>query len=744
MSERQSHGDPIEQGGHGMTLEVKKMPEQERPRYDLSTIVGIDVDNVKLPEEAEEMADAYLQELDKDKTNKASLAELAWAFRRQLQEDLRQVEADTSSAEEMSHKDKQGLTKRLRAKLLKTDESHAFSLALYRKLMERSGDTLQQELARHEQEKKEINGSYEVYKNLEKNLAERRGQLISLLSDMFHRAGQEPKPVHLAKRALLEAKVSELEDQLQAVKEKKPDVAALVEYDTIHSYAEQLRNNGFIWTKSRQELLQDVLTGALTSRPVAALMGETGTGKTAMARAASLELSSREPERTVGGDQEKFVRLLASPSIKAGETFYEYGPLLRALTGKSSSIDKDTSKGGGVFFDDEFNTRPTSVQRQILKFVSECRAGRQVAVPGTPLTVTVEPGFLYLAAGNPPSERYEREETGIETKREFAGNVLNVEYLEQTPDNPELYQILLATLLDSKTGRLTSVTPEEVEPGWVKDAATGEYHLNENERSGGFLYRFANCWSELNKAFSHQETVLTKLHPADQPNKRQLDSFILDPGVVISWLDQYKASPGDRKEHLAQFMAVKLDIYLKQFPEEEQKIVITYLEFFGLVPLPQSKDKISAKLLQKESGKPKAKVLTPKEIGYLNPNVPRPREKGAPPKFEAIDFLDPETGEVTLQYVAQEVLGQKPGAKFVRREVDARYPTTDIEVELLGWLFDEERDEVSTTEVVVKDREGKALVLSLRELRREYLPKREQQEGTSLERAKEILGEENV
>ena len=658
---------------------IRQIPEKhERPRFDLSTIMGIKIGEINITNDAEKMAESYLEQLHKDETNQAQIAELVWAFRRQLQDDL-------GHAKKEDH-----------LKLLQEDESHAFSVALYRKLLrfsELSSDTLEQELIRHEKEKNEINGTYEEFKSLEKDLTTERGKLITLLSEMFKRVGQEPKPVHLAKRAILEAKVSELEEKLEKVKKKNPDVAALIEYDTLMEYATQLRTSGFIWTKSRQKLIQDVLTGALTSRPVAALMGETGTGKTALARAASIELSSREPERTVGGDQEKFVRLLASPAIQEGRTYYEYGPMLRAMTGKSSSIDESPSKGGGIFFDDEFNTRPTSVQRQILKFVSEARAGRKVAAPGTPLTITVEPGFLYLAAGNPPSERYEREETGIETKREFAGNVINVEYLEQTNENPELYQVLLAALLDSKSGRFTAVTSKEVQPEWVKDLATGEFHIDTDQSVGGFLFRFAKCWNELFKAFSHKDTVLHRANPAKPKAEYHLSSFILDPGVVISWIDQYKASPKDRKDHLAVFLNIKFRTYLEQFPEDEQKTVNEYLTYFGIP-------------FEYEDEKPEAKVLTPKEIGYLNPNVQRPKGKEPPPTFEAVDFIDPETGEVAFQYVAQEIRGFASGTKLKLTPENNMRIDFPFKVILLGMLYDPSVNQIDPAVAIIKSEKG--------------------------------------
>jgi hypothetical protein len=594
----------------------REASREPRP-LDLAVISGVRVDDVEFPDDVEEMARLYCDDLERQGV--ATTAEVAWAFRRQLQEDLRQLQEDLRQ-------------------LIREDESLALSLAIYRRLLKTSQSKLLKELERHAQEKKAINGTYKEFKTTEKSLNTKRTKLNELLAEMFKRAGQEPKPVHIAKRAVLESCIADLEQELSGFKANSSNVAALIEYDTIREYARQLRGNGFVWTKSRHKLLRDVLTGALTSRPVAALMGETGTGKTALARAASIELTSNEPERTVGGDQEKFVRLLASPAISAEKgTSYDFGPLLRAMTGLSSSTDNpNNSRGGGIFFDDEFNTRPTSIQRQILKFVSEARPGRKVAVPGTPLTVEVQPGFLYLAAGNPPSERYDREETGIETKREFAGNVLNVEYLEQTPENPELYHLLLAGLMDESTGRITAVGKDEVSPSWTLDKTTGISTLSKDSDSGAFLWRFSQAWGELFKAFSKQDTILHTQHPTAQKKEYFLKTFILDPGVVLSWIDQYKADPTARKGHIAKFLKTKLKTYISQFPQDEQTLVYTYLNLFGL-----KDDKA------KEKTKPKFTTLTPQDIGYLSPNVPKPKEKPAPSTFTGKDVIDPESGDAT-------------------------------------------------------------------------------------------------
>lgn len=60
-----------------------------RSRFDLTTIMGIPVHEIEVHPDMEAMASAYMSQLKADKTNKASYAELAWAFRRQLQEDVK-------------------------------------------------------------------------------------------------------------------------------------------------------------------------------------------------------------------------------------------------------------------------------------------------------------------------------------------------------------------------------------------------------------------------------------------------------------------------------------------------------------------------------------------------------------------------------------------------------------------------------------------------------------------------------
>jgi len=641
-----------------------------------------DVETIALPNTALSYAARVAERMAGDT---ARLAEYGWRVRESI---IRETE-DKTEKEVVA--------------LAESDRRFAERLALYRTLCARASDDLKQGFTRHHSEEKELNGTYKEYRALAKELESKQRELNAVFVKLFKTKG-EADFLDLADRDLLESETSGIEKKINDFKQENPDVGARIAYDTIRDYARQLRENGFIWTKSRQKLFYDIMTGALTSRPIAMLMGETGTGKTGLAFALASEVSGHDAERSVGGEKDAFSRLLGHLRSDKDGQYYEYGPLLRAMTGKRNSRETTPSSTPGVFFDDEFNTRPTSVQREILKFVAGLRPGRKVAIPGTTLVEEIRSGFLYLAAGNPPGERYEREETGIETAREFAGNVINVGYLEQTTDNPELYHIILAALLDADTGRLTAVTEAETAPDWTLDRATGEYALNIDPAAGGFLWRFANLWNELNRAFSGQETALTRLNPANKEDFH-LQKFILDPGVVITWLDSYKRDlSAMQNKHIGWYMVEKLQAYIAaNCAEEDRVVVLSYLQYFNIALYEPD---------EMYDNKSPFRSMTPKEVGYLDPSVPRNKEttEAPPPKFEVYDLFNQDGKE--LHYVKKSAVGFAPGTRFSPKP-DAPASASLENTTLMGLLYDAESQSTKEGIAVLQDDSGKVRTTSV-------------------------------
>lgn len=101
--------------------------------YDLSTILTIPVEEVEVGDDVEAMARDYLDTLLKEEATQPQLAEIAWVFRRQLQRDLKAIPVEVDD-ERTASPAESGL-RRLARKLLQEDESHAFSLAVYRRLL---------------------------------------------------------------------------------------------------------------------------------------------------------------------------------------------------------------------------------------------------------------------------------------------------------------------------------------------------------------------------------------------------------------------------------------------------------------------------------------------------------------------------------------------------------------------------------------------------------------------------------
>ncbi|PIZ94524.1 MAG: hypothetical protein COX81_03415 [Candidatus Magasanikbacteria bacterium CG_4_10_14_0_2_um_filter_37_12] len=179
-----------------------------------------------------------------------------------------------------------------------------------------------------------------------------------------------------------------------------------------------------------------------------------------------------------------------------------------------------------------------------------------------------------------------------------------------------------------------------------------------------------------------KDTVLHKLNTAQPKETYYINAFNLDPGRVIGWIDEYKAEPKARKHHIEAFFKEKLTHYLSQFDEEEQKTVKAYLTHFGIV------------LDQPSPPKPPATILTPKQIGHLNPNVPHAIEKGDgtgdPPPPETADILN-EDG-IAIEYIRRPVGTWTVGITLTRKDdasqnIEIEY----VQLKVLGSLKDDEQ-----------------------------------------------------
>ena len=71
----------------------QSQPEQKK--YNLSTITGIPVNEIQLPDEVEVNANQTIEQMEKAGASKDELAELAWTTRLRLQSELEKKYLDT-------------------------------------------------------------------------------------------------------------------------------------------------------------------------------------------------------------------------------------------------------------------------------------------------------------------------------------------------------------------------------------------------------------------------------------------------------------------------------------------------------------------------------------------------------------------------------------------------------------------------------------------------------------------------
>lgn len=440
--------------------------------------------------------------------------------------------------------------------------------------------TLERELM----EERKLAPSYENYIHERELKDEAEKRRLELYSDIFSHREKEPDELTLLELTDLGARIKIAEREMRKMELEDPELSARLSFERLKKYREQLKKDGFIWTPSREKLFNKIMEHLVIvnqNRPLF-LYGETGTGKTRLVRAASQRLTGNPPYE-VGEEAKTDIRpLLGLRSIdKDKETFVTYGPLGRALTGKKSSKDKEAGQGG-IFYMDEMNGYPPDGLRSLVKQLSGRRVGEEIGFAAwAGSSEKLAPQFGFVGSANLPSEKHpDRAELPVEVARELGS--LEVDYPPQSAGDPELYEMMLSALMD-QNDRIR-VPKEELPPEWkeVVNARTNtkQFEIDTEPKAGGTLWRFAEFVVAIQKSYKGEKNPLTaKLRDASY-----LRHAVLDPGLVLSWLQEYRKSAMRSHESLKGFLGTKITEWGAQkiYPEEDRNLVKKFQEEFQL------------------------------------------------------------------------------------------------------------------------------------------------------------------
>jgi hypothetical protein len=584
------------------------------------------------------------------------------------------------------------------------------------------------EYNRHLKEEKIVNGDYQKYRSLLLKDIVLKENFDKLSAQIFAQRGQKQRIGSWGEYNKIKLKLNENKEKLNNLLGKYWELKARAKYEQLVDYERQLKKNNFIDLPSRRDVLEKLETAVISGRPIL-IRSESGAGKTTLIERFSLKLTGKEVSRIVGGSDINPEKLFATKGLNEKGSYYRYEAITEAITGKESEKDKEPKHSGHIVLDDEYNIRTSEHQLQIMKIIAGIKLGKKFNIPNTNIKEEVQPQFAYIAAGNPLSSRYERQETDIAAEREFGSNKINLDYPEQIIENPEIFSLLLVGLMSN--GRLYTNNVEEMKPKFIQ--VDKKWQISSESKDGGFLWRFANAWRTLFDSFQHKENYLSKSRPADPKEKFYLDKLLLDMGEVLVWLKEYQRNLNQIS--LEEFLSKKMNNFIKQADEENDKELAK--DIFKHFDIDLEKDfekereeKEKKQDKDKDKEKEELKVLTPQDIGslFIGPKIEKEiiLERGkimlAGDKGIELKYLIKKAEEISgfeINHEFEDINGKKFTFKGIRKE-NGKYLAVLENEDKLGEIFPLE---------------------DLKDNNKFKIENKEKKETTSIEQAKEIFKE---
>lgn len=427
---------------------------------------------------------------------------------------------------------------------------------------------------------------------------------------------------------------------------ERTDAAALLHYEVLNKYRDQL-DEGFVWLPSREEIDAKAMSVLESGNPKQTRRGiffisEPGTGKSEQIRAIARRLTGMDRVKISCGPRTGEPQLLGQGRVFPGATEIEKG----TFTDYTKAVS-----GAWTGYDYSYQEKPIRPTAQVVELdempkVFENETFFTIAkgffalkdgdvMPGTDKKIL--PGRILIGSGN-IGQHHGPKAFPPALEREFI--VIPVDYPEMKLENPELYEFMLAGLLEK--GGLQPAK-KELMPYYQKHelpeeqrkvladgsivVATDKLVEDASDRRHGFLYRLAYAVKAIQNSYMARGGENAYIDYTKRDILRYKDNddgsiFVAETGSQIilgttitlndlnGWMSGYKEQARKKKAlNLSKWLQEKLREKVGEKHEDRDKLRAIFDHFHLFDEVPTDFD---------------AEPLTPKEIGYLSPRVPRP------------------------------------------------------------------------------------------------------------------------
>ena len=274
-----------------------------------------------------------------------------------------------------------------------------------------------------------------------------RGELNAITNSeqklrlLYERVGRAPGPIERNKLAELTKCKNDLQEKLNKF-ELDPASVDMLRRREVRRMQRDLEQYSFAETESRTELIREILPDLMQGAPIL-FQGETGSGKSQLAKYISERYLDKEPVVISVSEQIKESQIMGTRGLEKGETVFNYSEFIKA------------QQDGRPVILDEVNLMPHEFSG-LLHDLLQKRVGDVWVHPvtGEPIKITAP----IMATANLKSERYkQRYELDVATLRRFIGGAgaREIHYLDLGKKNkegeyiaPETLKILASVIAD--------------------------------------------------------------------------------------------------------------------------------------------------------------------------------------------------------------------------------------------------------------------------------------------------------